>query len=383
MKILYLAICVATIFIVNMKSTAQNHQSIENGLLDQDKNPTIKLLNTIGKEDSDRDEYDFNIPTDIVLIEKQIIIVDAGSHQIKFFDLDGKFIKRIGKKGSNSSEFYYPYSIDVNSKGIIYISDLGNDRIQLFDQNGGYLNDLPFTTGNMRINSSNIISVTKAHGYFNYAIQNFDDFGMDSNILLLSKEGEKKDSLSEKLKYNNAQMDSQGNEVYVDFDKSNNILVTYLYRNLIEKFDSSSNLLWRKELQFDFDITIPDNKEVQTDSFKEISMNKCLSGIAVDNIERIWVLTMNRQLNKQERVRTDLNAMRGFDGKKKITINVSNYVGSSTTNAFLIDVFSPRGDLLTSIPITHFVDNIRIFENKLFLIDSFHSQQVYIYEIVD
>ena len=75
--------------------------------------------------------------------------------------------------------------------------------------------------------------------------------------------------------------------------------------------------------------------------------------------------------------------MRGFDGKKKLTISVSNYIGPSTVNVFKLDVFDPNGKFISSIPLTHFADNIRICGNNLFIIDSYHTQQIFRYEILD
>ena len=43
-------------------------------------------------------------------------------------------IKKIGKTGSGDGEFYYSYSI-INAKGMYYVADFGNDRIEVFNQN--------------------------------------------------------------------------------------------------------------------------------------------------------------------------------------------------------------------------------------------------------
>jgi len=347
-------------------------------------NPSIELTNRIGDRSSVGKNYQLQIPTDIVMNgEKQFYVINSGSHQIMLFDFNGKLIKQFGKKGSNPSEFYYPYSIDIDSKGNIFVSDLGNNRIQCFDENGTYQRELQFTTGNMRLNSSGDISVTRAHGDFDYAIEKADIFPNDSNIQILTFKGNKKYSLSQKLEYNNSRMDVKGNEVYVDFDDSNNVVVVYAYSSLMEKYDSSGKIIWKKEHRLNFDATMPKETKDQTSTFQEVQMNKCHAGIAVDKKGRIWVVTLNRQFNSEERVNTDLLIMRGFDGTKKLTISVSNYTGPSTVNVFKIDIFDPDGKFISSIPLTHFADNIRIFGHNLFIIDSYHKQQILHYEIID
>ena len=75
--------------------------------------------------------------------------------------------------------------------------------------------------------------------------------------------------------------------------------------------------------------------------------------------------------------------MRGFDGRKKLTIDVMHYGGPTTVDAFEIEVYGPDGDPLSNIPLAHFADQIRIIGSDLFIVDSYHLQQIYHYEIKD
>jgi hypothetical protein len=54
-----------------------------------------------------------------------------------------------------------------------------------------------------------------------------------------------------------------------------------------------------------------------------------------------------------------------------------------TTDAFKLEVFGPDGVLLGEIPLTHFVDVIRIAGDSLFLIDRERGVTVYQYRIVE
>lgn len=346
--------------------------------------PSIRLINIVGNRASDSSNYQLQIPTDIVLDgNNQIYVVDAGGHQILSFDMNGLLMTRFGQKGSGPSEFYYPYSIDMDSRGNIFISDLGNDRIQRFDAHGTYQGGLHFTTGNMRLDHFGDISVTRAHGDFNYAIDNTEIFTDDYNIQVLSQKAENKYSLSRKVDYKNDQMNIKGNEVYLDFDGSDNMVVVYTYRNLIEKYDPDGCTTWVKKQMLNFSSTMPQDGENQSNTFQEVQMNKCHAGVAVDNKGRIWVVTLNRQFRSEERVSTDLRIMRGFDGRRNLTISLSDYSGPSSVNVFKIEIFDPNGNYISSIPLDHFTDNIRIFDNHLFLIDSYHNQQIFHYEIMD
>jgi sugar lactone lactonase YvrE len=55
------------------------------------------------------------------------------------FSKDGKFIKQWGKTGSGPGEFYGPHGIAMDSQGRLFVADRGNNRIQIFDQDGKLL----------------------------------------------------------------------------------------------------------------------------------------------------------------------------------------------------------------------------------------------------
>lgn len=60
------------------------------------------------------------------------------------FSKDGKRLMEFGNKvGSGPGEFRAPHSIAIDRRGRILIGDRGNYRIQVFDQNGKYLESWP------------------------------------------------------------------------------------------------------------------------------------------------------------------------------------------------------------------------------------------------
>jgi DNA-binding beta-propeller fold protein YncE len=56
------------------------------------------------------------------------------------FSRDGKFLKWWGGKGTEAGQFNVPHSIAIDSKGRVYVADRSNNRIQIFDQSGKFLN---------------------------------------------------------------------------------------------------------------------------------------------------------------------------------------------------------------------------------------------------
>ena len=61
-----------------------------------------------------------------------IILISHLSHCIFNYQLNGKFISRIGKQGEGELEFDIPFGLTINeSNGDIYICDYNNNRIQI------------------------------------------------------------------------------------------------------------------------------------------------------------------------------------------------------------------------------------------------------------
>ncbi|MDO8795870.1 MAG: peptidyl-alpha-hydroxyglycine alpha-amidating lyase family protein [Vicinamibacterales bacterium] len=86
----------------------------------------------------------FNEPSDVVVAANGDIFVADGhggdsNARIVKFSPEGVFLKTWGQKGQNPGEFDAPHSIAIDSRGRLFVVDRGNDRIQVFDQDGTYL----------------------------------------------------------------------------------------------------------------------------------------------------------------------------------------------------------------------------------------------------
>jgi DNA-binding beta-propeller fold protein YncE len=57
------------------------------------------------------------------------------------FSRDGTFIKAWGKEGTGPGEFNMPHGIALDSTGRVFVADRGNNRIQIFDQDGTFLDE--------------------------------------------------------------------------------------------------------------------------------------------------------------------------------------------------------------------------------------------------
>ena len=63
----------------------------------------------------------------------------GATSRISKFSPDGKFMKSWGGIGVRHGEFRTPHALVFDSRGRLWVADRGNHRIEIFDQNGTYL----------------------------------------------------------------------------------------------------------------------------------------------------------------------------------------------------------------------------------------------------
>jgi sugar lactone lactonase YvrE len=117
--------------------------------------PEGQILLTLGKAGVAGDGTGelLNEPNDVVTAPNgDVFVADGHSGQnqnappntvarIAKFSSDGKFIKTWGKLGSGPGEFKTPHGLALDSQGRLFVADRGNDRIQIFDQEGTFLDE--------------------------------------------------------------------------------------------------------------------------------------------------------------------------------------------------------------------------------------------------
>ncbi len=69
-------------------------------------------------------------------------IEDGSTARILKYTADGTFIKEWGQIGTLHGEFRTPHALAFDSQGRLLVADRGNHRIEIFDQEGNYLESL-------------------------------------------------------------------------------------------------------------------------------------------------------------------------------------------------------------------------------------------------
>ena len=78
-------------------------------------------------------------PMDVSKIGQYIYVTDTNHKQVQVFDSSGTPIFKFGKQGTGNGQFQFPYGITGDKDGNVYVADLYNGKISIFDPKGKFL----------------------------------------------------------------------------------------------------------------------------------------------------------------------------------------------------------------------------------------------------
>jgi sugar lactone lactonase YvrE len=118
-------------------------------------NPAGQVLLTIGTKGEAGDwneaagSHKLNQPNDIAIAPNGDVFVaqghtpgaGRGDARVLKFDKDGRFIKSWGGKGNGPGQFDVAHGITFDPKGLLWVMDRENQRIQVFDTNGTFVRE--------------------------------------------------------------------------------------------------------------------------------------------------------------------------------------------------------------------------------------------------
>jgi DNA-binding beta-propeller fold protein YncE len=68
----------------------------------------------------------------------------GGDPRVLKFDKTGKFITTWGGKGTEPGKFEVAHGVEFDAKGLLWVTDRENQRIQVFDTDGKYIRDMKY-----------------------------------------------------------------------------------------------------------------------------------------------------------------------------------------------------------------------------------------------
>ena len=108
--------------------------------------PKGTLLLTLGKAGGGKGTEFFYQPNDMLVAPNGDIFVVEGhssaegaNARLLKFSKDGKLVKTWGRKGTGPTDMDQPHALAMDSRGRLFVGDRGNNRIQIFSQDGALL----------------------------------------------------------------------------------------------------------------------------------------------------------------------------------------------------------------------------------------------------
>ena len=101
---------------------------LDNEAVILDKN--LKFVRSFGRGTGDSG---LNSPVGVAIYQDVIAISEYDHHVVKKFSLQGDYLSKFGSLGNEDGQFKNPQGLCFNSKGLLYVVDHYNDRVQVFN----------------------------------------------------------------------------------------------------------------------------------------------------------------------------------------------------------------------------------------------------------
>ena len=98
---------------------------------------TGKLLKSVGQKGSG--EGKLNNAYGIAVVGDQVFICDNWNDRLQVFTSDLVFVRQIGSRGRGNGQFDGPTDITHDEEANLYVTDFGNNRVQVFNTQGKFL----------------------------------------------------------------------------------------------------------------------------------------------------------------------------------------------------------------------------------------------------
>jgi hypothetical protein len=352
----------------------------------------IELVRKIGDIDSDDENLSFNQPGDVAMDAKgNVYILDSANARIQKFGADGKFLASIGRKGQGPGEYMMPDSIDFDASGRLIVYDPFQLRVQAFTGDGKQtkittlqgmrVSKLRCWTAGAYLTGGSLFAMPPRKGESAKQPKPtlFKSFG---------PEGKLAREFGTLVDLGDPASSSMGNGIVFDVDGQGGVAAAFVQQNRLEKYSADGKLLWWADRPLNFSTEVKKKGSMESTGggfmIAGPDMNDCAAAVATDKKGRIWVVTYNRQLKKEEQISRTMSMSGGpAGGAGAVKSEVKGNTDIRKTDMYKLEIFAGDGILLGEIPLTQFVNYVRICGDYLFLIDADRGATVYQYKIVE
>ena len=92
----------------------------------------LKLIGTFGQGSGDSE---LSSPVGVAVNLNVVAVSEWNDHVVKMFSLQGDYLSTLGSHGNENGQFNGPQGLCFNSKGLLYVVDHENCRVQVFSEN--------------------------------------------------------------------------------------------------------------------------------------------------------------------------------------------------------------------------------------------------------
>jgi sugar lactone lactonase YvrE len=109
-------------------------------VFDADSHKLLRKIGTPGKAHRLTAPGDFGMPTNAAVDKDgNLYVTDTWNDRVEVFDADGGFIRTFGRNGDAKGRFTRPKGIGIDSDGHVWVADAVQDSIQAFTAEGDFL----------------------------------------------------------------------------------------------------------------------------------------------------------------------------------------------------------------------------------------------------
>lgn len=350
------------------------------------KKPALKLepVRKLGDIDSTDPNTAFYLPAAVVVdANGNIYVLDTGNNRIQKFSPDGKYLATIGRFGQGPGEFNYPAWLDIDRAGNLYVTDPFNERLQVLRPDGSDLKTIKSSEGrigNTFVRTDGQLVMGQPTISFRFlAPEEKKPAGLPKLVKVLDAEGHPVKEFGEMLDLKDELLNNTVNQSLMTVDEKDNVYLAFPYQNRIEKYSPDGKLLWRADRELPYSLDIIDKGSIERReggvSIRSPRINRSSEAVAVDGQGRVWVVTLSRQLKKEEQVGIGVTISQSPSGRQ-VGFKPAGDTELRETDAYKLEVFDPDGVKLGEFPLRQFVDGIFIYGDRLFLLDRLRGASV-------
>ncbi|MGQ9801688.1 MAG: 6-bladed beta-propeller [Candidatus Saccharicenans sp.] len=351
------------------------------------KKPAVKmeLVRKLGDIDSTDPNTAFYMPSAVAVDSAgNIYVLDTGNNRIQKFSRDGKYLATIGRFGQGPGEFNYPTWFDIDRAGNLYVTDPFNDRVQVLNADGQEVRTIKFSDGqigNVFVRTDGKLVMGQATISFRFVIPGEEKpAALPKIVKILDGGGKVLSEFGDRLDLKDELLNNTVNQAIFTVDDRDNVYLAFPYQNRIEKYSPDGKLLWRADRELSYSLEVQDKGSIERRgggvSIRSPRINRSSEALAVDGKGRVWVVTLARQLKKEEQVGIGVTISQSASGGRQVGFKPQGDIDLRETDAYKLEVFDSEGRLLGEISLSQFVDVIFIYGDRLFLVDRLRGASI-------